>query len=59
VHDTRFIGFVTACLGATLGFIIDYDPNQPLSFMAFGIVLIGVLLGLISVAWGYFTIIKS
>jgi hypothetical protein len=52
-----FLGFVIAALGATLGFSIDYGPGIPLAYVAFGIVLIGIVIGFIGVASMWYTVI--
>jgi 1,4-dihydroxy-2-naphthoate octaprenyltransferase len=53
-----FLGFVVGLLGVALGFSIDYGPRNPLAYLAFGIVGLGVAIGFIAVAWGWYTIFK-
>jgi len=54
-----FLGFVIACTGAALAFSIDYGASEPLSFVAFGIVVVGVVTGLISIVWGLVSIVSK
>jgi hypothetical protein len=54
-----FLGFVVAAVGAALGFSIDYGPGNPLAYVAFGIVGLGVAVGFIGVGWGWCTVFKA
>ena len=54
-----FLGFVIAALGAALGFSIDYGPGNPLAYVAFGIVLLGIVIGFIGVGWGCCAFFKA
>ena len=47
-----FLGFVVAGVGAVFGFSIDYRPGNPLAYVAFGIVVLGVVIGFIAIGWG-------
>jgi hypothetical protein len=47
-----FLGLVVSSLGAALGFSIDYRPGNPLAYMAFGIVVLGIAIGFIAIGWG-------
>lgn len=51
-----FLGFVVAAVGAALGFSIDYRAGNPLAYVAFGIVTIGVIIGILAIAgvWNIF-----
>ena len=49
-----FLGFVVAGLGAALGFSIDYKPGNPLAYMAFGIVVLGIAIGFVAIGWGFY-----
>jgi hypothetical protein len=53
-----FLGFVIAVLGAALGFSIDYGPGNPLAYVAFGMVVLGVAIGFIAVGWGWYAFFK-
>jgi uncharacterized membrane protein len=46
-----FLGFVVAVVGAALGFSIDYRAGNPLAYVAFGIVTIGVIIVFLAIAW--------
>ena len=37
-----FLGFAVAAIGAVLGFSIDYRTGNPLGYVAFGVVVLGV-----------------
>lgn len=50
--------FVGLC-GIVLGFSIDYGPHNPLSFVAFGVVAFAVILGFISIGWGWAIILRQ
>lgn len=55
------LGLVAFCVGlcgVTLGFAIDYSPNNPLSFVAFGLVALAVATGFFAIAWGVLTIFR-
>lgn len=54
-----FLGFVVAAVGAALGFSIDYGPGNPLAYVAFGIVVLGVAAGFIGVGWGWCAVFKA
>jgi hypothetical protein len=54
-----FLGFVVAAIGAALGFSIDYGPGNPLAYVAFGIVVLGVAIGFLGVGWGWCTFFKA
>ena len=47
------IGFGIAMLGAVFGFSISYGPENPWSYFAFGMVVLGVAIGFISIIWGW------
>jgi hypothetical protein len=53
-----FLGFVVGLCGVALGFSIDYGPHNPLSFIAFGIGILGWLIGMTGIAWGWYTIFR-
>ena len=53
-----FLGFVVAGVGAALGFSIDYKPGNPLAYVAFGIVVLGVVIGFIAIGWGGYDFFK-
>lgn len=48
-----FAGFIVAVIGVALAFTIDYRPDNPLAFVAFGIVALGVALGFSGIVWGW------
>ncbi len=48
-----FLGFVLAGLGVVIGFVIDYGPGNPFAYIAFGVVVAGVAVGFVAVAWGW------
>jgi 1,4-dihydroxy-2-naphthoate octaprenyltransferase len=52
------LGFVIALLGVALGFGIDYAQGNPLAYVAFGTVVLGVAIGFIAVAWGWYAFFK-
>ena len=57
-----FLGFVVAGLGAVLGFTIDYRPDNPLAYLALGIVALGIAIGFIGIGWGcyeFFKVVRS
>lgn len=47
------VGFAVAAVGVTLGFLVDYGPDNPLAYGAFGLAATGVTLGFVAVAWGW------
>ena len=53
------LGFLIAALGAAFGFSIDYKPGNPLAYVAFFTVAVGVAMGFVSVAWGWVYVIRS
>jgi hypothetical protein len=46
------LGLVVAAVGAALGFSIDYSPGNPLAYVALGLVVFGIAIGFIAIAWG-------
>ena len=48
-------GFAVAVLGAALAFSIDYGPHNPLSYAAFGLAALGVLIGCVGIVWAWAT----
>jgi uncharacterized membrane protein len=52
------LGFGLALLGVALGFSIDYGPGKPLAYVAFALVVLGVTIGFIAVAWGWYDFFK-
>ncbi len=50
-----FGGFAVAALGAVLAFSIDYGPHNPISYVAFGLALLGILMGWAGILWGWST----
>ncbi len=48
------LGFLIALIGVTLGFSIDYRLGNPWAYLAFSLVAIGIGIGWISIAWGWF-----
>jgi hypothetical protein len=50
-----FAGFVVAAVGVALGFSIDYGPQNPLSYVAFGVGILGWLIGMAGIGWGWYT----
>jgi 1,4-dihydroxy-2-naphthoate octaprenyltransferase len=53
-----FVGFAAAALGVALGFSIDYRPSNPLAYVAFGMVIVGVAIGFIAVGWGWYAFFR-
>jgi hypothetical protein len=53
------LGFLIAAVGAAFGFSIDYKPGNPLAYVAFFTVAAGVVLGFVSVSWGWVYAIQS
>ena len=49
-----FLGFVVAGLGAAFGFSIDYKPGNPLAYIAFGIVVLGIAIGFIAIGCDWY-----
>lgn len=52
-----FLGLAVAALGAALGFSIDYGPNNPLAYVAFGIGIFGAAIVFVGVGWSWYTVI--
>ena len=50
--------FLIAFCGVVFGLVIDYGPNEPLSFVAFGIVALAVATGLFAIGWGWLSIFR-
>jgi hypothetical protein len=53
-----FLGFVVATVGALLGFWIDYRLGNPVAYVSFGMVVTGVAIGFVAVAWGWYTFFR-
>lgn len=53
------LGIVVAIIGAVIGLSIDYGSDNPLSFLAFAIVALGVLMGFVAIACGWVAIFLS
>ena len=51
--------FSVALCGAAFGFAIDYDPQESLSYVAFGIVAFAVALGFFSIGWAWVAIARQ
>jgi hypothetical protein len=54
-----FLGFVVAAVGAALGFSIDYGPGNPLAYAALVLVVFGIAIGFIAIAWGFYEFFKQ
>ncbi len=52
------LGFVIAFCGAIFAFSIDYGPQNRLSYVAFGMGVVGVGTGFLGVAMGWLTAIR-
>ena len=52
------VAFLVGLCGVVFGLIIDYGPNEPLSFVALGIVALAVATGFVAIAWGWLSIIR-
>jgi hypothetical protein len=50
--------FFVALCGVAIGFVIDYGPSNPLSFVVFGVVALAVAIGFFAVQWGWFSIYR-
>jgi len=53
------VGFAVAAIGVGLGFSIDYRPGNPLAYAAFCIGVLGWIIGVIAVAWGWYSFFRS
>jgi len=53
------IAFIFGLLGAMGGFIIDYGPDNILSYVFFWWVVICVVIGFISVIWHFYIILDK
>jgi hypothetical protein len=53
-----FGAFAIGVLGVALGFAIDYGPNEPLSFVVFGLVAVAVAIVFVAIAWGLWSIFR-
>ena len=49
--------FIGLC-GVVFGLVIDYGPNEPLSFVALGIVALAVATGFFAIGWGWLSIFR-
>jgi hypothetical protein len=49
--------FIGLC-GVVFGLVIDYGPNEPLSFVAFGIVALAVATAFVAIGWGWLSIFR-
>jgi hypothetical protein len=54
-----FIGFLIGLAGVAFGFSIDYNPGNPLVYIAFGIVVLGVTIVFVAIAWANMLMIKD
>lgn len=52
------IALVIGLCGVALAFATNYGPGNPLSWVAFSLVALAVLLGFVSVAWGWLSIYR-
>jgi 1,4-dihydroxy-2-naphthoate octaprenyltransferase len=46
-------GLGLALVGVAFALSIDYGPHNPLSYVVFGITVVGVLMGVVAVVWGW------
>jgi len=45
--------FLFGCCGVVLGFVIDYGPDNTLSFVALGMVSLSVATGYLAIVWAW------
>jgi 1,4-dihydroxy-2-naphthoate octaprenyltransferase len=50
--------FILALCGVAFGLAIDYGPGEPLSYMAFGTVVVSVALGFGAIGWGWLSMLR-
>ncbi len=53
------LGFFIALFGAFIGLLIDYGPDNILSYFVFGVVAIGVAVGFVGIMMGLFNFISQ
>ena len=53
------LAFFVALTGVVLGLAIDYGPNNPVSFVAFGLVVLAIASGFFAIAWGGLVIFRN
>ncbi|MDP3270773.1 hypothetical protein [Limnobacter sp.] len=53
------LGFAIAAAGAILGLLVDYRQGNPLAYLAFGLVVTGVVLTFGSVGWGWVSVARK
>jgi hypothetical protein len=51
--------FAVGVLGVALGFAIDYGPNEPLSFVVFGLVAVAIITVFVAIAWGLWSTFRQ
>jgi 1,4-dihydroxy-2-naphthoate octaprenyltransferase len=52
-------GFLVGLVGAAVSLSIDHGPTPgPLVYFGFGMVVLGVAVGFLSVAWGWHTALR-
>lgn len=51
--------FVIGCCGVLIGFVIDYGPHNPVSFIVFCVVALSVLTGFFALAWTWLVLARS
>jgi hypothetical protein len=54
-----FLGFIVAAVGVLLGFSINYGPSNPVSYVAYGVVVCGVCIGFYGVVFGVIEFFKK
>jgi asparagine N-glycosylation enzyme membrane subunit Stt3 len=50
--------FMLALCGVAFGLAIDYGPEDPLSYVVFGTVVLSVVVGLFAIVWGWLSTLR-
>ena len=53
------LGFLILAIAVAIAFSIDYGPENPVSYFALGLAIIGLSIGVVSIAWGWVTVLRS
>lgn len=50
--------FILGLSGVAFGLAIDYGPENPLSYVAFGTVVLSVALVFVAIGWGWLSMLR-
>jgi 1,4-dihydroxy-2-naphthoate octaprenyltransferase len=56
-----FTGFVIALAGVILGLAMgsNYEPANPMAYLAFGTVCLGIVMGFVAIVWGWVSVMRQ